>query len=1096
MGIFLSKITILHTKIIPPKRSERTLTRQRVTNTLAESLQYRLTILQAGAGYGKSTALALLAEQVQPLVWYQVTEEDKDPLVFLLHLCHATRRAVPELQGLPVAFLESWDGTRGPLPSLDVIDQYLNAVTDHLPAPLLFVLDDIHLVIHSNEIAFLLDRLIGLAPFHLHILLAGRPVINLPSLSRWRAQGDVLNLDQTVLAFNASEISHLFSKSYGYELTTEEAEALLENTEGWAIALQMVWQNIRSVSPASIQDYFDRRVPSLKALFEILAEEVFTRQPEDVQNFLLISATLREMTSTACDSIFAGLKDTGVSQALLPVGGSSAMLAYLRRQDLFTVERADGSLRYHHIFHQFLKQRASAEQRMRWNQAAAGHFLSQGDLDSGIYHLLQAQEYDAAAALLDTYGTMLLNKGRLDSLADCLDTLPPQTLHKHPALISQLGDLARLHSRFQEALGWYQQAERIWRERGQQEGAARALRGQARVYLDTVNPSRAEELLQQSLRLSDGMESRESQARLYELLAENRLNAGKVQEAERLRLQAEALRQEGPSDSQLFFRVLLRTGRLQEARQALEAQAENENLNPVQTPRMHRETLLVLSLIYAFQGETDASLQAAIAGTQRGVTLESPFVTAVGHARQGHALSVLGGAENYQKAIDQINQTVQISRELLVPRLLVESYWGLCRAYGYQGDLVTAERFASEGIEIAIQAGDEWIASLIRTTMGASLVLADRYEAAEKWLEHAIIGFRECSDPFGRCGARLWLSLALFEQKEFEALEGVLTDLLKACREREYDFLLMRPTLVGPPDERILVPLLIHARNNGWEAAYANRLLVQLGLPEIEMHPGYMLRVRTLGGFQTWRGAQEILANGWRREKARQIFQLLLTFRNAPLDRDQIIEYLWPEQDPASAQRNFKVALNALYGVLEPQREPGSESAYIIREGSIYSLRPGADLWLDAELFQTAVQEADRCSSDDQEKAIGKLEFTLELYRGEYLPEARYETWAAAERENLAVRFLRSADRLADLYLQKGDYGNTIRVCQRILAQDACWERAYRRQMIAFHKLGERGQVVRTYQRCLNVLHEELDVPPSLETKNLYRQLVSVSEEV
>jgi tetratricopeptide (TPR) repeat protein len=92
-------------------------------------------------------------------------------------------------------------------------------------------------------------------------------------------------------------------------------------------------------------------------------------------------------------------------------------------------------------------------------------------------------------------------------------------------LLNQLGDLARLHSRFDEALGWYQQAEDMWRERGQHEGVARGLRGQARVYLDTVNPSQAEELLQQSIRLTDGIEGRESQARIYELLAENKLNA-------------------------------------------------------------------------------------------------------------------------------------------------------------------------------------------------------------------------------------------------------------------------------------------------------------------------------------------------------------------------------------------------------------------------------------------------------------------------------------------------------------------------------------------------------------------------------------------
>ena len=93
--------SILRTKIIPPPRNARTMSRPRVSEQLRGAFDYRLTILLAGAGYGKSTALAEFAAETQPLVWYQVSEEDGDPLVFLLHLFHATREALPEITDLP-----------------------------------------------------------------------------------------------------------------------------------------------------------------------------------------------------------------------------------------------------------------------------------------------------------------------------------------------------------------------------------------------------------------------------------------------------------------------------------------------------------------------------------------------------------------------------------------------------------------------------------------------------------------------------------------------------------------------------------------------------------------------------------------------------------------------------------------------------------------------------------------------------------------------------------------------------------------------------------------------------------------------------------
>jgi DNA-binding SARP family transcriptional activator len=445
--------------------------------------------------------------------------------------------------------------------------------------------------------------------------------------------------------------------------------------------------------------------------------------------------------------------------------------------------------------------------------------------------------------------------------------------------------------------------------------------------------------------------------------------------------------------------------------------------------------------------------------------------------------------EIYALARAQFEKTITLSQTLSVSRLRVEACWGLCRVFGYQGDLAQALQAAQEGLEVAVHAGDEWIAGLIRLAMGASFVLAARYEAGEEWLSRAALSFQECSDSFGLCASRLWLCLAWRRQKNDLRLSQTLPEVLAACRENGYDFLFTRPTLLGLPDERALIPLLLQAGERGWEAGFVSRLLEELGLSQVSLHPGYQLRVRTFGGFAVWRGSEPILQNGWRREKARQLFQLLLTFRQAPLDRDQISEHLWPGLDPAAAQRNFKVTLNTLYHVLEPLREAGRESAYIVREGTTYGLRPGADLWIDAEVFAQGIAQAESLFEGQPERAMQLLEEALALYGGEYLPEARYETWAAVEREHLAVQFLRAADRLSALLLQHGRFPETVRICQKILSFDNCWERAYQRLMLAYDRLGDHGQVARAYRRCRQALREELDVAPAPETDQLYHSL-------
>ncbi|MGD2028212.1 MAG: bacterial transcriptional activator domain-containing protein, partial [Anaerolineales bacterium] len=484
------------------------------------------------------------------------------------------------------------------------------------------------------------------------------------------------------------------------------------------------------------------------------------------------------------------------------------------------------------------------------------------------------------------------------------------------------------------------------------------------------------------------------------------------------------------------------------------------------------------------------ALQAADEGIRRGKEVASPFITAVGYMREGHALMMQGNEEEISKAPARFEQVVEISRELSTPRLRVEAFWGLTRYYGYQGDLESATTLAQKGISIATRAGDEWIASLIRLAMGASYVLAGKIQEASVWLEQSLRGFQECSDPFGASAVRLWQCYGWYRRGEYDVLSQALGDLLATCQQNYYNFLLTKPTLLGFPDNRLGVPLLIWAREQNIGLAYPVRLLAIMGLDEITIHPGYRLMVKVLGQFEVSRGKDVIDHSDWRRAKTRQLFQLLVTSRHAPLDREQICENLWPEADLAGAERNFKVVLNTLYEVLEPDRQPGAESAYVLREGAVYGLRPGADIWIDADQFGAYVREAEKLQESDIDLALENYRKALDLYKGEYLPGARYQVWSAIEREHLAVTYLGAADKYCELSLKRRAYQQVIEDCQRILSYDNCWERAYRYLMTAYDQLGDHGQVARTYQRCKETLQEELNIQPSNETIELFHRLI------
>ena len=86
---------------------------------------------------------------------------------------------------------------------------------------------------------------------------------------------------------------------------------------------------------------------------------------------------------------------------------------------------------------------------------------------------------------------------------------------------------------------------------------------------------------------------------------------------------------------------------------------------------------------------------------------------------------------------------------------------------------------------------------------------------------------------------------------------------------------------------------------------------------------------------------------------------------------------------------------------------------------------------------------------------------------------------------------METADQFAETLIQHGRFNEAVDISQRILSQDNCWERAYRHLMLAYDRLGDRGQMGRTYRKCVQTLRDELNVAPSPETDTLYTSLIS-----
>jgi DNA-binding SARP family transcriptional activator len=274
------------------------------------------------------------------------------------------------------------------------------------------------------------------------------------------------------------------------------------------------------------------------------------------------------------------------------------------------------------------------------------------------------------------------------------------------------------------------------------------------------------------------------------------------------------------------------------------------------------------------------------------------------------------------------------------------------------------------------------------------------------------------------------------------------------------------------------------------EKEFCRLILEDLDIEPGIKHPGYTLKVKTLGQFKVMRGRVEVEDSDWKRKKARTLFQILLTYQNELIPKERLAEMISPEKDQNSAIRDFKVALNALNNVLEPEREARATPFFIKKQGSRYGLDPNSSYQIDINQFENLVKKGiEQVDQDDKEKAIDNLSDAVSLYKGDYLPNCLYQDWSREVREKYKQLFIQGVEILADLYFQKEEFQKTIDMAEKLIAEESSVEEAYQLMMKAYDEMGQRSQALRTYQRCADNLEQDLGVIPTQKTRELYKNI-------
>ncbi|MFA7481281.1 MAG: BTAD domain-containing putative transcriptional regulator [Vulcanimicrobiota bacterium] len=958
-----------------------------VRSELLERLQRPIVVLHAPAGYGKTQLLAAWLEQHQErrTVGYLALSRLGETASSLLELMYVALARGEQFQQSGL-WQEQADGLLEILYSL---------------GPVTLVVDDVHYLeaetSQADDCALLLSYLLDYRPPECSWIFSGRSKPRLADLELKSAMGEVETLGPGALSLTREQLE---------EMAPGRGEELHRLTSGWPMACTVLLKS----DPAHWSEQRERLGQSLLKL----ATASLGAEAVD-------ALTVLGLVGWADRS---SLERHQLWDVLEPLTSEQAL-----------VQRSeDDRLSLHPMFCDHYREEAGAAQR---NRAAA--LLSEGERAWEALEFLSEQE-ELTEHLLQQGGT-LLKSGRYRLLEKLLERA-----QWHPQLAVLRGRLKWYQGDPAAALECFQQSAQAALAQGQNRWAYQAWRAAGQLYIDAVCPTEAVDFLKKAYRALGPGEHQEK-AEVLELLAENAVNLGQAALARRYRGLARRWVLQKPEDLAITARLLLRSGKLTEARGA--AQVAREQATREEGPlEGHRDPRLVLSYLLVLEGLPEKALTLADEVLLEAEESEDRRTQSAALTRKAHACLLLEKGPLTSKDVHSLalyTQADSLAKTLGVARLRAEPLMGIALYHIHTGNTPRAYEACREGVEIARQSGDEWLSSWLRFVRAVA-ALSGQHPSGQELLEACRLDFKHCRDRFGFALCDVW-----------QAVHGKPASALLARHLEEFTFLRERASLFAPPPAEV----------------------VKLSPAHREEEAPRRLQVFCLGPLSILRDGEAIPGKSFKRKKARELFVLLLASPDTFFHREELAAQLWPEAGQKAALRDFRVALHALSEALEPGRPKNTTAFCIERQEERYRLLSDK-LNLDTSRFELLAESEE---PENWEKAV-------RLYRGPFCEDYPYLEILAPIRRRYDELYMGVAERLAESYLAQGKAPAAGELAQKVLACDPTWEPAYRVLMKSQHQLGHEHLLPRTFTRCLETLEEELGVEPGEETFELARELL------
>jgi LuxR family maltose regulon positive regulatory protein len=354
-------------------------------------------------------------------------KNDNDLRLFLNYLLAAIQTMFPDAGRETLAMANALQ-----LPPLSAVTGTLINELDRIEQPFILSLDDCH-HIQDESVLELLAELLKNPIQLMHLVMVSRRDPPLP-IYRLRAQGRLTEIRTQGLRFSVAETATFLNEALGTQVDPTTSKVVGEKTEGWVTGLQLAalsMQQRGDVDPRLLEPQADAQY-----VMEYLFAEVFSHQPPEIRQYLLVTAILDRFCGPLCEALCAP-----ESEPLPCKIGEREFIAWLKKENAFLIslDSEDHWFRYHHLFQKLLldqlNRHHSAEEIKVLHARASAWFAENDLIEEALQHALAGGNWTAAIHLIARHGHRLMNGEEWLRLENWLRMLPADMVDQDPELL-------------------------------------------------------------------------------------------------------------------------------------------------------------------------------------------------------------------------------------------------------------------------------------------------------------------------------------------------------------------------------------------------------------------------------------------------------------------------------------------------------------------------------------------------------------------------------------------------------------------------------------------------------------------------------------